>query len=122
MFDREPQFTISLKDLRFFSTIGLFEQERLIGNEFIVNIDVSFYRSTPVDDNSLDEMISYVDIYNIVNEEMKTGGKLLETVAWRISKRIKNEKPIISYGKITIAKMRPPISGIDGFASVSLEF
>ncbi|MDE7381437.1 MAG: dihydroneopterin aldolase [Muribaculaceae bacterium] len=114
--------TISLKGLRFYSFIGYFEQERIIGNDFSVDLEVSFPRNTPVTDDSLEEMVSYADLYDIVKYEMNKGGKLLETVAWRISEKIKKKKRIITSGIITISKLHPPMTGIDGYASVSLHF
>ncbi len=93
-----------------------------MGNEFYVNLDVIFPAPDNINDDSLDNMISYVDLYFIVKEMMMQGGKLLETIAWKIANKIIESKPIISSGTISITKLTPPISGMEGSACVTLNF
>ena len=40
--------TIKLKQLRFFAHHGLYEEERKVSNEFIVDLEVSFVSPVPV--------------------------------------------------------------------------
>ncbi|MDE7401978.1 MAG: dihydroneopterin aldolase, partial [Muribaculaceae bacterium] len=58
-------FRIYLKNLRFFSKIGVFQYERTIGNEFQVNVAVEISAENFVSE-SLDTTISYADLYDIV--------------------------------------------------------
>lgn len=116
------EFEISLENLSFFGYHGVMEEEKRLGNEFKVWISIWL----PIFDNwgedSIDSTISYAELYEIVNKEMEIPRNLLETVAFRIGKEIRRRFPNISKGKVKIEKVRPPIPGMLGSASVSLLF
>ena len=116
------EFEISLKDLRFFARHGVMPFEREMGNEFKVDLLIKLPCDDRFEDDSLDNTVSYADLFEIVADEMNTPRKLLETVALNIAKKIRNYYPQVMKGKITIEKMRPPIVGMIGKAAVSLEF
>ena len=116
------EFEIGLQDIKFYAFLGVEEFERVIGNEFVVSLFVkkSFHKVMEKDDIS--NSISYVDLYEIVNEEIKKPRKLLETVAVDISYRIKEKFGQEVTGKIKIEKVHPPIPGMLGKAYVCLSF
>lgn len=116
------KFEITLSDLRFHSYHGVLPQENKVGNEFSVTVSVMIPYSAEILGDNLDATISYADIYEIVEQEMATPRKLLETVAARIRNRITHNWEQISGGYITICKSTPPISGITGNAKVTLFF
>lgn len=74
------RFVIRLNGLRFYSRIGVFDQERSVGNEFRVDLtavaDASGFRS-----ENLDTTVSYADIYDVVAEAMRREWLLLESVS-----------------------------------------
>ena len=116
------RFTIRLRDCRFFAYHGVFDTERRAGNEFVLNLEVSY---TPAADaaesDSLDSTISYAELYEIAKEEMAKPRQLLETVAATIARRIAASLPIAERIKVRIAKTTPPISGITGDAEVEFD-
>lgn len=114
-------FTIGLSDLHFFSKIGVFEHERTVGNEFYVSLEVKFSREEGINE-SLSDTISYVKLYDIVNDVMKKEYHLLETVCSEIISSIKTQLSGIESGKIRITKLTPPIPGISGSAFVEVIF
>ena len=116
------EFTISLNNLHFYAFIGVAEEERSIGNEFIVSLDVALPFSTAIENDNLEATVSYDDLYAIVEEEMKLKRKLLEKTATEIAKKVKSNFPVVTEGVIRIEKVRPPIPGMLGTASVSLKF
>lgn len=113
---------IALSDLHFHARHGVFKQENIVGNEFIVALNVRIPFTDGIDDDDLDATISYADLYDIIADEMKRPRKLLETVANDICLRICGKWPQILSGEITICKSTPPIPGITGNASVSIIF
>lgn len=115
-------FEISLIDLRFQAAIGVFDQERKVGNEFVVNVSVSYDAADFSGDDDIDSTISYADIYDVVKEEMAVPCRLLETKALEISKKIMARWSGIKSGKISIIKSVPPIPGIDGKSGVTYFF
>ncbi|MDE6296373.1 MAG: dihydroneopterin aldolase [Muribaculaceae bacterium] len=114
-------FRIKLIELRFFSKIGVFKQERKVGNTFIINISVDIDASSfhPEDLNS---SISYSDLYEVVDAVMKKEWLLLETVAKEIKTKFLSQWPQIKGGKIEITKQDPPIAGINGSCGVEYIF
>lgn len=115
------EFCVSLIDLHFKALIGLYEQERIAGNDFRVNLSV-WYDAARFEEENLDTGISYADLFTIVNEEMTKVTLLLETVALRIEKRVLDNYPFITRGEISIVKLNPPIPGIEGDGGVTLRF
>ncbi len=116
------RFEISLTDLRIHAFHGVMEQERKVGNEFIVTLRIRLPYSDSIKNDDLGATVSYVDLYKIVSEEMSKPRSLLETVADSIADRIREDWPGIEGGEITICKSNPPISGITGRAEVRLFF
>lgn len=116
------EFEIALTDLRFYARHGVFEQENRIGNEFLVTVRVRIPAEDNIKEDSLDSTVSYVDMFQIVREEMEKPRKLLETVAASIEKKFRMRWPSIRSGSITICKSTPPIAHISGSSEVTLFF
>lgn len=116
-------FEICLNNLQFYAFHGVMDHERETGNEFIVNLSVKIpvnAETAAADD--LNFTISYEELYRLVEEEMKKPRRLLETVAFDIASAIKAKYPEVTEGKFSVEKKRPPIPGMIGSASVSIEF
>lgn len=111
------KFVVRLENLKFYSFIGVFPEERMIGNDFILNISVSF-NATRFKSENLDTTISYADIYEIVAKEMQIKWLLLESVAKEIGDNILNKWDFITEISIKIEKVNPPIPGMKGSGSV----
>lgn len=112
-------FTIRLENLQFYSKIGLFEQERLVGNKFIVDISII----VPADSfeiENIDTTVNYAEVYEIAESVMRQTLLLIETVAKKIAERIKEKFPISKRISVKITKVTPPIPGMRGSASVEL--
>lgn len=116
------EFEICLEGLRFMSRHGVMPQERVVGNEFVVDVSLRIPCLAGVEEDNLDATVSYADVFDIVKQEMETPRMLLERVASLIRTRIMEKWPFIKGGVITICKSTPPITGITGKAKVSLIF
>ncbi|MDE6576845.1 MAG: dihydroneopterin aldolase [Muribaculaceae bacterium] len=116
------EFEISLNNLLFHSRHGVFPQETIVGNVFVVDISVRIPFNESIAEDKLDSTVSYADIFEIISEEMNQPRKLLETVALSIKNRLLKAFPEIKGGKITICKSQPPIAHFSGNACVSLIF
>lgn len=114
------ELIISLEDVRIFAHHGVFEHERRDGNEFEVNLSVRITASasSPTEDE-ITSTISYVDLWNVVKEEMAIPRKLLETVAISIVNKINATYTGIASIDCKITKLSPPIPAFMGKASVS---
>jgi len=110
--------TVYLRDLHFHSFHGIYEEEKIIGNEYIVNASVEFQEEQKVI-NLIDDTISYADIYNIIRERMNVATPLLETVVMEIGNEIHQEFPDVKNINISLQKMSPPIEGMQGSAGIT---
>ncbi|KAA9034648.1 dihydroneopterin aldolase [Ginsengibacter hankyongi] len=110
--------TVHLHDLRFNAFHGVHEEERLLGNEYIIDASVEFHEDLQVI-NSINDTINYADIYNIIRERMNVPTPLLENVVMEIGNEIHNEFPQVRSINISIKKLHPPIEGIRGSAGVN---
>jgi dihydroneopterin aldolase len=110
--------TVHLQNLHFKSFHGIHEEERILGNDYIIDASVEFHEALPVI-TSIHNTINYTDLYNIIRERMNVPTPLLETVIMEIGNEIHNEFPEIRAINISIKKMHPPIEGIEGVAGVN---
>lgn len=113
--------SISLKGLHFHAYHGFYEEERKMGNPFIVNVSLKIGDFDTKDDN-IEDTVNYEDIYNICGSEMKKTQKLLETVVLNIVSRLRAEFPQILEGEVTLEKIGPQLGGKVDKAIVGMEF
>jgi 7,8-dihydroneopterin aldolase/epimerase/oxygenase len=110
-------FTIHLKNLRFFSFHGVYGEEKVLGNEYEVNADVTFNVADTV--TELEQTVNYVNIYNLIKQRMNIPTALLETVAQGLVHDIHTlDERIISI-KVSVIKLYPPITNFRGSVGVS---
>lgn len=114
-------FNIYLSNVHLYANIGVGEQERNVGNEFILNLCVKVC-ADGFRYEDISTTISYADLYDIIKTEMGRKALLLESVAKRISVTINNRWQIIKEIRIRIDKVKPPIPGIDGSCGVEYCF
>lgn len=112
------KFKISLENIHFYAKIGLFKQERVVGNEFIISISVEYDASSFISDE-ISTTISYADLYEILKYHFSEETFLLESVALKIAKSIQTRWNTVDNISITITKTVAPISGIDGEAKIN---
>ena len=110
--------TVELKQVRFFAFHGFFPEERKTGNEFEVNLSVSFEPAEGVL-KDIAATINYTALFELVKEQMKKPADLLETLVTTIAARIKTEFPQTRMISISLAKLHPPIAAFTGQVCVS---
>jgi dihydroneopterin aldolase len=109
---------VHLHDLHFNSFHGIHEEEKILGNVYVIDASVEFHEELHVI-NSINDTINYTDIYNIIRERMCVPTPLLETIVMEIGNEIHNEFPQVRSINISIKKMHPPIEGMQGAAGVN---
>ena len=112
--------TIELRKLLFFAHHGLHAEERKTGNEFEVNLTVS-YKEPASTISNLDDSINYAALFEIVKKEMDEPYDLLETLVQAIALKIKDSFPETKKLRISVHKLHPPIPQIRGAVGVTLE-
>lgn len=110
--------TVQLQNLRFNAFHGIHEEEKILGNEYVVNATVEFQESTEVIVH-VNDTVNYATIYEIIRKRMNTPTPLLETIAMETGSEIHQHFPQIESVSISITKMYPPVEGMQGSAVVS---
>lgn len=109
---------IELKDIKFLAFHGVSQQERKVGNTFVVNLLLSAPLEKAVQSDDLNQTINYAAVYEVVKKEMKTPSSLIEHAAGRILNALKKEFPSLTAVELKLSKINPPIEGDVESASV----
>lgn len=109
---------ILLENVRLYAYHGVGEQERIVGNHFLINLKIKIDIASAVQSDSLEDTISYADVFEIVKREMAIPSKLLEHAAGRIVSALRKEYPDIERIELKLSKNNPPMGADMDYASV----
>ncbi|HMQ48271.1 MAG TPA: dihydroneopterin aldolase [Saprospiraceae bacterium] len=111
---------VALEGIRFFAHHGYYEEEHVLGGEFVLDVYVSTETKMAfkLDDLYFKEDnvefkagVNYETLYLFCQAEIKKPAKLLETIAHRIVERIKAHFDNVSGVKVRVKKIAPPLGG-----------
>ena len=111
---------ISLNKLLFVGYHGLYPEEKKLGNNYSVEIDIDFTPKQGVIDQ-LDQTIDYVHVYAIVKKWMEIPTPLLETLVGNIADDILSSQTLANKVFVKITKLHLPIPLFEGNVSVKIE-
>lgn len=100
---------IFLDNVRFFAYHGVGQQEREVGNEFVINLKLKVDIARAAETDDVTHTVSYADVYENVKAEMEIPSKLLEHVCGRIIKRLFRTFPTVKAIELKLAKRNPPM-------------
>jgi 7,8-dihydroneopterin aldolase/epimerase/oxygenase len=109
-------FIINLHNLIFHSFHGVYDEERILGNEFEVNVSIGFDTDEQI--ISLEQTVNYVSVYEIVKQRMAVPTALLETLAQELTYKIHDFDNRIKSVSVSVKKKNPPISNMEGSVGV----
>ena len=99
---------------------GCLEREKIAGNDFVVDFRGEMDMSTAAESDRLEDAVNYALIYDVVAEEMAKPSDLLEHVAGRIVKALKEKFPEFIRFSVRVSKRRPPVNGVIQWSRVTL--
>ena len=111
---------ISLNKLLFVGYHGLYPEEKKLGNNYSVEIDIDFNPKQAIIDQ-LDQTIDYVHVYAIVKKWMEIPTPLLETLVGKIADDILSSQALANKVFVKITKLHLPIPSFEGNVSVKIE-
>ena len=111
---------IELEGMEFKAYHGCLEQEKVRGNQFVVDFEGELDLSAAAESDNLNDTLNYADIYEIVAYEMSIPSELLENVAGRIMKSIEKSYPQLVRFSVRVSKKRPPVEGVTQWSRVTL--
>lgn len=119
--------SIELLDARFCAFHGVYGQERIVGNEFVVDLRAELpvasgggLKDAVADD--LDSTVSYADLYECVARCMERPVDLIEHLAAAIVDDVVSRWPRIEKVSLRVVKVAPPIPSADCRAAVTLRW
>ncbi|MBX3239464.1 MAG: dihydroneopterin aldolase [Chitinophagaceae bacterium] len=109
---------ISLHHLTFRAFHGVHEEEKILGNDFAVDLDIYF--EEPVElINRLEQTIDYSVLYDLVKTHMQLPEPLLETLAMDMAADIKRKYDQVVEINVSISKLNMPLVNFRGNISVA---
>ena len=104
---------IFINNIRIRAHHGVMEQERQVGADFLVSVEVESSNEASTLTDHLGDTVSYADVAELVRQEMAVPSQLLEHVAGRIGRRLMTAHPTLSGARVRITKLAPPITGLE---------
>ena len=111
--------SIQLNNLTFFAFHGLYEEEKLNGNDYVMNVVISYLPSKKITD--LSHTIDYSSVYEVIYKRMQIATPLLETIVMELATEILDKFTLAQIVKIELIKTKPPIQEFNGTVSVMYE-
>ena len=102
--------TIALEGMRFHAKVGWYEEEKLLGNELVVDV----YLNVPpfkVETDLLPKTVDYETVFDTVKQVLSDDINLLETVCFRIIENVAALSYEIKGIQVRVSKLHPPVNG-----------
>ena len=112
---------IIMKDMAFFGYHGVLEEERALGQKFIVTIELSLSLKEAGKTDDISKTVSYAEVYDMVKKIVENVKfMLLEALAENISAMILKDFQIVSEVSVEIKKPEAPVPGIFNYMAVKI--
>jgi len=102
---------IALEGMKFYAYHGVYEAEKLIGTDYVVDVYVQTVTALAAKTDQLEATVNYESVFQICKMEMQQPRQLIETVVAGIVKGIKNQFPNMMALKVRVKKLNPPLGG-----------
>lgn len=114
--------SIFLSGLRFHAFHGVLEQERVVGNDYSLDVRLGCSVAKALETDCVDDTVNYAEVYEVIAQEMAKPSKLLERVVGRIASRLFSEFPEVEQITISMTKQNPPMGADCKGAGVEMHF
>lgn len=104
---------IALEGMKFHALLGLNPEEKILGNEIVVDVYVTV-KPGKAGGNNIDDIgstLDYVKIYEAVRYVLSEEMNLLEAACDKILSAVRSLSNEINHVRVRVAKVNPPISG-----------
>lgn len=100
---------ISLAGMEFYGHHGCFEEERIVGAHFSVDVSFEYDAAQAVENDDVMQSVDYPEVYSSVKRVMDNPTRLIETLAARIVRQVKADFPEVSNVCVKVCKLNPPL-------------
>ena len=103
---------IIIEEMEFYAFHGHYQEEQIVGNRFLVDLEMDADLTKPADSDNLDDAVNYQQAYQIIKNEMRrTKSNLLENIGKRILDALYAEMEGVEKASIRVRKLNPPMGG-----------
>lgn len=102
---------IRLSKMRFYAFHGVMPQESITGHEFEVSLSLEADVTPALESDEVEDTINYACLFDLVKAEMMVPSRLIEHVAGRIFRKLKEQYPQLTDIEVRVAKLHPPVKG-----------
>jgi dihydroneopterin aldolase len=103
---------IIIEEMEFYAFHGHYKEEQIVGNRFLVDLEIETDMAKPAYSDRLDDAVNYQLAYQLIREEMRRKkSNLLENIGKRILDALYAEMEGIQKATLRIRKMHPPMGG-----------
>lgn len=106
---------VALEGMHFFAYHGYYEEERIVGNHFTVDVYIDVKKEEdedeedPTPDELLQTMVNYETVYLICRYIMRKPTHFIETIAEDIAGKVAEHFEIAQGIRVRVAKANPPL-------------
>ena len=111
---------INVEGIRVYAYHGHLPEEAILGGHFIVNVWIDIDASEVEKSDDLNHTVDYVQIIEIVKNQMKTRANMIEVPAKRIVDTLLSLKKV-QKAKVEVEKVLPPINATFDKISVTVK-
>ncbi len=102
---------IGLEGMKFFAYHGFYEEERIIGGDYIVDVYIYLNAKKAGETDDITQTWNYESIFSAVKMVMEEKHLLIEKVVYSIAVALKKMTKQKTKIKIRLQKLNPPING-----------
>ena len=114
--------TITVRDIQVYARHGVAEQERTVGNEFLVTVALRYDAGAAMQYDDVAQAVNYAEVIQIVRDVMLAPSLLIENVVLRLIDALSEAFPTVQGGTVSVTKVHPPISTPTGGATFEASF
>ncbi len=100
---------IFLRGLRFHASHGVLPQERLAGNDYVVDLRLRVDVAAAMQSDDVADTVNYAEVYRLVRQIMGEPRNLLEHVAARIAQAVLDRWAEVAEVTVSLTKCNPPM-------------
>ncbi len=103
------QGKIYIQNLRLHAFHGVLPQERVVGNDYVINVTVDYPLDAAGESDDVADTLNYAELADVIKEEMAVQSNLLEHVVARIAKAVLKRFVAAETVEIDLRKIAPPM-------------
>ena len=111
---------ILLRGVHFHAFIGVGEQERSVGNDYILDLRIGYSLANAMKSDDVMDTLNYAEVYDLIKNVMQHPMKLLEAVAGCIVDNLTATYKGIESIDLKLIKLNPPMGADCEGAGVEL--